>query len=88
MITLVSVSEAWDALERGVARGPHVERPSPREIDVLRCLSYGMTEEMAADALGITYATVHEHMERVRRKLAAKNAAHAVAKAFRNGWLS
>lgn len=82
-----AMSEAWDALERGAARWPS-EALTARELDVLRCISHGLTEEMAAEVLGIGYESVHEYMYRVRLKLAAKNQAHAIARAMRAGLIS
>jgi DNA-binding CsgD family transcriptional regulator len=43
---------------------------------------------MIADAIGISKWTVKEHFRRSLRKLAAKNRAHAVARAFRAGVIS
>lgn len=87
-VVAMSAEEAWAEMERGLARGPQIRTPTARELDALRCISYGMTEEMVAEALGITPSMAKDAVKSARYKLAAKNAAHAVAKAFRLGLLS
>ncbi len=54
-----------------------------RELEVVRCLSHGMTQQMAGDTLGISQGTVHTHLESARYRLAAKNTTHLVALALR-----
>jgi DNA-binding CsgD family transcriptional regulator len=62
---------------------PERATPTPAELDVLRCLSHGMTPAMAADALGRAHSTVASQVKSARRRLAAKNESHAVALALR-----
>ena len=52
---------------------------SKREEQVLRCLADGMSTKEAGKALGISGETVQDYSTSIRRKLAARNAAHAVA---------
>lgn len=66
-------------------REPQRLSASAREIEVLRYHSHGLTQEQCADALGIGAESVKTHMAEARRKLAAKNTAHAVAIALRLG---
>lgn len=40
---------------------------------------------MTADVLGLAVETVKTHMKRARRKLQAKNTAHACSEALRRG---
>jgi len=54
----------------------------------LRCLelaSYGLTNPMIAETLGISHGTVQTHMKRAKFILAAKDRTHAVAIALRRG---
>lgn len=57
--------------------------PTPRELDVLKCASRGLTSAMTASTLGIGTETVHTHLAHVRAKLKAKTTAQAVANAIR-----
>jgi DNA-binding CsgD family transcriptional regulator len=61
---------------------PHL---SAAEIDVLRCVSHGMTEQMAADALGRGYETVRTQTMAARFKLQAHTTAEACCNALRLG---
>ena len=60
---------------------------TPREIQVLMAFSFGMDYEHTAELLSISTHTVHSHYQRAKRKLRAKNRAHAVALAIRQGLL-
>lgn len=58
---------------------------SPREIEVLELLSKGYAyKEIAAD-LGVSYSTVHTHIERIYDKLHVHSRSHAVAKYLGGG---
>jgi DNA-binding NarL/FixJ family response regulator len=56
------------------------ERLSPREMDVLECLTKGYSYKETAASLGITYRTVHTHIERIYAKLHVQSRSQAVAK--------
>lgn len=58
---------------------------TPPMIVNLLYASHGCGERETATARGVSYETVHRQMEDARARLAAKNAAHAVAIAFRFG---
>lgn len=58
-----------------------------RELDVLQGLASGRTNEGIAAWLGISPETIRSHAYRVRGKLGAANAAHAVALGYQQGWL-
>lgn len=57
--------------------------PTKAELDVLECLSRGLTVQMAAQVLGRTKGSITASVNSVRPKLRAKNALHAVAEALR-----
>jgi DNA-binding NarL/FixJ family response regulator len=80
-------TEDDDAVERYfLTRGNNV--PSKRELDVLSCISNGMTYEMAAETLGVGAQTIQTHLKTVRARLKAKNTTHACCIAIRNGLLA
>ena len=58
---------------------------APRELEVLRYASHGLTEYESADAMGVSAGTVNGYMQQVRRELRAKTWTHAVAIALRLG---
>lgn len=79
-----------DALARVAERmRAQDERPLTRsELLALGAASHGLGWREAADALGWTPETVRSVLQDARRKLAAKNTAHAVALAMRQRLLS
>lgn len=56
---------------------------SPREQDVLHYLAKGYSYKEAAEQLGISYSTVHTHIEHIYHKLHVRSRAQAVAKYLR-----
>lgn len=62
-------------------------RLSPRQLEILREASLGLSNPEIADRLGIGTHTVKRHMQWVTHKLDARNRAHAVAIAFDKGLL-
>jgi len=56
------------------------ETLSPRERGVLDALAKGYSYKETADLLGISYSTVHTHIERVYQKLHVQSRGQAVAK--------
>ena len=100
MTPLSDLREIPDKLLRNLAKAPIINedqidnymrfgnRPlSPAERDVLRCLSHGLTERMAAETLGRPFFTVRDQSKSARFKLRAKDSTHAVAIAIRQGLL-
>jgi DNA-binding NarL/FixJ family response regulator len=66
--------------------GPKPKRePSEREIHTLRLASHGKTAAEIATELELSVKTVRHHVEKVTRKLDAKNVTEAVAEAIRQG---
>jgi DNA-binding NarL/FixJ family response regulator len=60
---------------------------SSREMDVLECLSSGMTTHQIGDRLFISENTVKTHVRHILEKLEASNRAEAVSKALQLGLL-
>jgi DNA-binding NarL/FixJ family response regulator len=65
-----------------VAR-PAAENLSPREVDVLNYLVKGFSYKETAEAMGISYGTVHSHIEHIYHKLHVQSRAQAVARYLR-----
>ena len=64
--------------------GPDSEKQlSPRERDVLDYLAKGYSYKETADQMGISYSTVHTHIEHIYQKLHVQSRAQAVAKYLR-----
>jgi DNA-binding NarL/FixJ family response regulator len=69
------------SFKRGTsAIGSPAERLSPREVDVLNYLVKGFSYKETAEAMGISYATVHTHIEHIYHKLRVQSRAQAVAR--------
>ena len=60
---------------------------SVREVEVLDCVSQGLSNKEVADALYITEQTVKNHMTSVLRKLNVEDRVQAVLFAVKNGWV-
>jgi DNA-binding CsgD family transcriptional regulator len=58
---------------------------SPREIEVLRLMAQGTTDQETAEILSVSRRTVHSHVGSILNKLAAQNRTAAVAAAVRLG---
>jgi DNA-binding CsgD family transcriptional regulator len=65
--------------QAGSARG-ETEVLSPREQSVLAALAKGCSYKETAELLGISYSTVHTHIEHIYEKLHVQSRAQAVAK--------
>ena len=59
------------------------ERPTGRELEVLRAVARGLTSREVADELVIAESTVKTHVQSLMRKLNAANRAELVAEAMR-----
>jgi two-component system nitrate/nitrite response regulator NarL len=71
-----------DLVEASRSRSPRVtrgglEQLSPREEEILRLLSEGLTDREIAEALQISSRTVETHVGNILRKLEARNRAEA-----------
>jgi LuxR family maltose regulon positive regulatory protein len=69
------------------AQTPTGERLSERELEVLRLIAQGATNQEIAERLVITVGTVKSHINHVLGKLDCRNRTEAVARARRMGWL-
>lgn len=58
---------------------------SARELEVLQCLTAGLSNEKIADKLFISVNTVKTHLSKIFEKLDAKNRTEAAAKALEKG---
>ena len=58
---------------------------TPRELAVLRLASIGAQASEVAKALDIGAETVRSHLKKAQSKLGARNTAHAIAEALRQG---
>jgi len=67
-----------------VSNGNHL---SEREREVITLVADGYTAQEIADKLFVSLDTVETHKRNVIKKLEASNAAHAVAKAVREGMI-
>ncbi len=63
-------------------RGQHLAEPlTPRELEVLRLIASGMSNQDVADRLVITAGTVKVHLSNIYSKLDVRSRTHAVARA-------
>lgn len=60
---------------------------TPRQLEILRLSAEGFSGPQIAVRLHVTVATVNEHRTRIRNRLGASTAAHAVAIAYQRGIL-
>jgi DNA-binding NarL/FixJ family response regulator len=51
---------------------------SVREIQIIKYTAKGFTAKEIAKALGLEYRTIEIYVSNIRKKLAAKNIAHAI----------
>ena len=58
---------------------------SPRQLEILTWAAKGKTYWEIARILGIAYASVHSHIDSLKRKLNAVNTTHAVARGYELG---
>src|SRR5262245_35023222 len=73
-----------DQLVGAAAEGINVSaRLTPRELAVLRLLSFGIPFKEVAVHLGLGQETVKTHARKAQKKLGAKNRTHAVAESVR-----
>ena len=74
--------------ERGATPRRRRVELSERELSVLTGIADGLTDGEIGSAVGISEFTVKTHLRRVYAKLAARNRAHAVARALAAGVLT
>jgi len=71
------------SFQQSGASSQPTESLSPREQEVLDCLSKGFLYKEIADKLGISYETVHTYIRRIYEKLQVRTRTEAVAKFLR-----
>jgi len=64
-----------------------LERPTPREIQILRFLTGGYSNREIGDLLGLAEGTVKNHTSSILSKLGARDRTRAVLKAIELGYL-
>ncbi|MFA7762051.1 LuxR C-terminal-related transcriptional regulator [Streptomyces sp. NPDC048723] len=81
--------QTWDsAVPLGADRPrPSGERPTATELELLKLLASGMTDEAAAKRLGVSLRTVRRHMSALMERLHATSRFEAGLKAAQQGWL-
>ncbi|OEV08669.1 LuxR family transcriptional regulator [Streptomyces nanshensis] len=72
----------------GTRLGAPAEPLTPRELDVVRLVARGLTNDELADELYVTLSTVKTHLANAQRKLAARNRVEIAAWAWENGLCS
>jgi DNA-binding NarL/FixJ family response regulator len=60
---------------------------SPREMEVLRCVTRGLSNKAIAQELGISHQTVRNHMTSILYKLNVEGRTQAVLYAIKRGWV-
>ena len=77
----------WDGMSSAVrsAQKPYGESLSERELEVLRLMACGATNQEIAEQLVITVGTVKSHINHIFGKLDAHNRTEAVATRARIG---
>lgn len=86
--------EKWIHEKLDAATGPYTEDAehhfiplSPRETEILRSVTSGMSNKEIASDLGISQQTVKNHMTSILRKLNVEDRTQAAVKALRYGWV-
>jgi DNA-binding NarL/FixJ family response regulator len=83
------VADAYrDLAVRGVGRSDSGGAVSPRQLEILRLVAKGHSNEEIAQLLNISRQTVKNHLTAAMRALGARRRGQAVAAAMRAGWLS
>jgi DNA-binding NarL/FixJ family response regulator len=71
---------------RAVVHQPPSDNLSAREIEVLRLVAHGYSNQRAALQLGLKEDTIKAHMKTISSKLGARDRTHAVTIALRRGY--
>ncbi|HLY66200.1 MAG TPA: response regulator transcription factor [Chloroflexota bacterium] len=89
-LALVPVAEAAGALPRPLLElaGELSEQLTPRELEVLQLVSYGLSNKLIARQLNISEHTVKFHVSSTYAKLGAASRTEAVSLAARQGLIT
>lgn len=79
--------QALHAVDRLLHDMRHVDDITDRELTVLELMSRGCSAKEAGRVLYVEESTIVSSVKRTRRKLGARNTAHAVAIALREGMI-
>jgi len=60
---------------------------SPREMEILQLITYGMSNKEIAHRLGISHQTVKNHITAILHKLGVKDRTQAAVYTLRRGWV-
>ncbi|MFQ3536800.1 MAG: response regulator transcription factor [Aggregatilineales bacterium] len=80
----------WLAAQREGSSGEESERHlplSPREMEVLRCVTRGLHNKAIAQELGISHQTVRNHITSILTKLNVRGRTQAAVYALKRGWV-
>lgn len=80
MTSIIARKVVQSFKQAGTSPRSETESLSPREQGVLDALAKGYSYKETADLLGISYSTVHTHIERIYQKLHVQSRGQAVAK--------
>jgi DNA-binding NarL/FixJ family response regulator len=80
-----SSSPQPEPLPPGIREEPPMRPLTVREIEILRLIAKGLTNNEAARVLGLTRATVRTHLEHIYEKLEVTNRVEAVTEGLRKG---
>ncbi len=80
--------ETWKAASGGMTRPAEAEGLSPREVEVLRLFSRGLSYREAASILGISPHTLGDNVKAIYRKLAVHSRSEAIFEARQMGLIS
>jgi DNA-binding NarL/FixJ family response regulator len=67
--------------------GEHFLPLSPREMEILRCVTRGLSNKEIAQELGISHQTVKNHMTSILDKLKVQDRTQAAMYAVQRGWV-
>ncbi|KQQ08291.1 response regulator [Rathayibacter sp. Leaf296] len=76
---------AADRVRTPAPSGAEPDQLTPREVEVLRLMAQGLSNDEIADLLGVGRATVKTHVSNVLTKLALRDRVQAVVYAYRSG---
>lgn len=94
IVEVASGGTAWSREDLRRISGPPAESETElelevpltrRELEVLKQLAFGLTNKEIAEALGISYETVKEHVQHVLQKLGVSDRTQAAVWAVRQG---
>jgi DNA-binding NarL/FixJ family response regulator len=78
-----------ESIRRNPRHGAPPSAPpiTPRETEVLHLVAAGLQNKEVAQRLGLSLATVRNHVHNILVKLGVHSKLEAVSLSFRNGWI-